>query len=421
MSDTSHADPVLLAAKAVDEALLAQRIDVLGQIGAYSATGVNRQALTPEDADGQLQVIAWGRDIGMQPSTDAIGNLYLRLEGSDASLPPVMVGSHLDTQPTGGRYDGAYGVLAGLEVARAIVASGLRPTRSIDVVAWMNEEGSRFAPGMSGSAVYGGARTLESTLAVTDGQGVTIAQALADVQQRLGPLPQRALQGPLHAYIEPHVEQGIVLERKGLSIGVLTSMQGKQTFKVTVHGEAAHAGTSLRVQRKDALLGAMRCIQRMTEVYHDEEDVVRFTVGRLVVEPNAPSVVASQVTMSVDLRHPDNDTLESLGQQVQTLCNEVCAPCTVAVECLSKASSDLFDSGIQQVLRDSCSQLGIACMDMASSAGHDSRYLIDLCPTGMFFIPSRDGATHNDQEYTSPFDMAEGARVLTAAVVKLAL
>ena len=196
----------------VDETRLAQRIHDLGRIGAYSETGVNRQALTMADARAQTLLIDWARSIGMTAETDAIGNLFLRLPGTDEDAEPVMAGSHIDTQPTGGRYDGAYGVLAALEAAQAIKLSGYRHRHPIEVVAWMNEEGSRFAPGMTGSAVYAGARSLAEALQTADAEGVTIAEALDQVRANMPPLPQRSLATPLKAYIEPHIEQGPVLE-----------------------------------------------------------------------------------------------------------------------------------------------------------------------------------------------------------------
>ena len=404
----------------VDAQRLARRIDALAQFGGYSAGGVNRQALTPEDAAGQNQLLAWAADIGLQAETDDIGNLFLRLPGSDPSAPPVMAGSHIDTQPTGGRYDGAYGVLAALEAVEAIARSGVPHRHPIDVVSWMNEEGSRFAPGMSGSAVYAGARDLDTVLATRDEAGITIAQALADVRARMPQLPRRALRSPIAAYIEPHIEQGPLLQNAGLSVGVVTTMQGKITFRVTVQGEAAHAGTSTRAQRKDALLSALACVQALTQALHDEEDVVRLTVGRFSVEPNAPSVVPARVVFSVDLRFPDSARLRSMGDQVRPLCEANCGPCSVQVEELSYAPSLDFSEDIQARLREAAQALRIGYMDLPSSAGHDSRYTSELCPTGMLFIACKDGITHNEDESATEQDMYDGARVLADVLAEMA-
>jgi len=404
----------------VDEARLEQRINELAKIGAFSATGVNRQAYTLGDAKAQTLLIEWAQALGMVAETDAIGNLFLRLPGTDPNAAPVMAGSHIDTQPTGGKYDGAYGVLAALEAAQAIKLSGLDHRHPIDVVAWANEEGSRFAPGMTGSSVYAGARKLEEALQCMDADGVSIAEALAQGRTRMPVLPERALGSPIAAYIEPHIEQGTVLEEANLSVGIVTTMQGKLTFRVTVQGEAAHAGTVPLKQRKDALLAALRCVDEMHRRFHDPSDVLRLTVGRFEVTPNAPSVVASEVLFSIDIRHPDDAHLEALGKQVPQIFEEVCMPCSVKVEQLSSAASLDFDAGVRQALLQSAAEQNIGTLELPSSAGHDSRYVSELCPTGMLFIQCRDGETHNDLEYAAPSHMADGARVLAGAIYEFA-
>jgi N-carbamoyl-L-amino-acid hydrolase len=404
----------------VDATRLAARIDELGNIGAYSESGVDRQALTVGDAQAQTLLIKWAEKIGMSAQTDAIGNLFLRLSGTDADASPVMAGSHIDTQPTGGKYDGAYGVIAALEAAQAIALSGHKHRRPIDVVAWMNEEGSRFAPGMTGSAVYAGVRSLEESLRITDAEGVSIDQALQQVRTNMPPLPGRELRSPVAVYLEPHIEQGTILETAQLSVGVVTTMQGKLTFRVTVQGEAAHAGTVPLLQRKDALLAALRCIDSMHTRFHDPADIMRLTVGRFDVSPGAPSVVPSQVVFSIDIRHPDDAHLQRLGKQVSSIFEEVSSPCTVQVEQLSSADSLDFDQEICQQLVQSATSLGIGTLELASSAGHDSRYLSMICPTAMLFIQCRKGETHNDLEYAAPSHMADGARVLAHAMFELA-
>lgn len=409
-----------LPSSLVDRQRLADRIDQLAQYGAYSPGGVDRQALTPEDAVAQNRLLDWAEQIGLTAQTDDIGNLFLRLPGSDPDALPVMAGSHIDTQPTGGRYDGAYGVLAALEAVQAIAQSGIAHRHPIDVVAWMNEEGSRFAPGMTGSAVHAGARDLQEALDTTDAQGVSIAQALAQVRAAMPALPRRPLRSRIAAYIEPHIEQGIRLEQAGCSVGVVTTMQGKITCRVTVTGEAAHAGTSTRAQRKDALLSAIACVQALTGAFHDADDIVRLTVGRFSVSPNAPSVVPASVVFSIDLRFPDTTQLRSMGDRIRPLCEAACAPCTVQVEELSYAPSLDFSADIQNLLRQTAQALDIAHMDLASSAGHDSRYASELGPAGMLFIPCRDGITHHDAEFASEDDMYDGARVLADALAALA-
>ncbi|AQH02606.1 Zn-dependent hydrolase [Burkholderia sp. KK1] len=404
----------------VDETRLAQRLAAMARIGATEKGGVNRQALSKEDAAAQRQLVQWGEALGLKPSVDAIGNLFLRLEGTDASAPPVLSGSHLDSQPTGGKFDGVFGVLAAFEAVEAIVASGVKPRASIDVVAWMNEEGSRFAPGMMGSAVFAGARELDAVLAVVDKHGVSVKDALRDVRETLRDVPERALGERVSAYVEAHIEQGPHLENEGLTIGVVTGIQGKRTFAVRVEGEAAHAGTSTRAERKDALLAAIAMVQALADALHDAEDIVKFTIGRFDVKPSAPSVVASSVDFSIDLRHPDSNVLQALGDKIQPICEAHAGVCAVRVTELSKAMSLDFPEPMRALIRDAASGLDLRHRDILSTAGHDARYLHYVCPSAMIFVPSHLGLTHCETEYSSSSDLTAGARLLTEVLSKLA-
>ncbi|WP_207005491.1 M20 family metallo-hydrolase [Trinickia mobilis] len=404
----------------VDEARLTDRLAAMARIGATENGGVNRQALSKEDAAAQAQLVQWGAALGLAPSRDAAGNLFLRLEGTDASAKPVLTGSHLDSQPTGGKFDGVYGVLAALEAVEAIVASGVRPRGPIDIVAWMNEEGSRFAPGMMGSAVFAGQRGLENVLAVTDANGVTVEAALREVREALRHVPERELGGPVAAYVEAHIEQGPHLENEGLTIGVVNGIQGKRTFAVRVEGEAAHAGTSTRAERKDALLAAVAMVQALADAFHDAQDVVKFTVGRFEVKPSAPSVVASLVEFSIDLRHPDSQVLRDLGDKVRPICEANAGVCAVQVKELSTAMSLEFPAPMRGLVRAAAQRLGLAHRDILSTAGHDARYLHAVCPSGMIFVPSHLGLTHCEAEFTSSADSASGARVLAEVLSELA-
>ncbi|BAN26843.1 hydantoinase/carbamoylase family amidase [Caballeronia insecticola] len=405
----------------VDEQRLAERLAAMARIGATEKGGVNRQALSQEDAAAQLLLVGWGEALGLAPSVDAVGNLFLRLEGADANAAPVLSGSHLDTQPTGGRFDGVYGVLAAFEAVEAIIASGRRPRAPIDIVAWMNEEGSRFAPGMMGSAVFAGARELSTVLAVADAQGTTVASALADVRGRLRDVPGRAAGERAAAFVEAHIEQGPQLEKEGLTIGVVTGIQGKRTFKVRVDGEAAHAGTSTRAERRDALLAAIAMVQALADALHDAEDIVKFTVGRFDVQPSAPSVVPSAVDFSIDLRHPDSQLLQALGDKVRPICEAHAGVCAVQVTELSTAMSLDFPAPMRTRIRDAAARLDLPHRDILSTAGHDARYLHGVCPTGMIFVPSHRGLTHCEAEFTSSADLADGARVLADVLQELAL
>jgi N-carbamoyl-L-amino-acid hydrolase len=406
--------------QSVREDRLNGRLATMSTYGATPNGGVNRQALSAEDLQAQLQLIRWGVDLGMQPSTDPAGNLFLRLEGTEPTLAPVLSGSHLDSQPTGGRFDGVYGVLAALEAVEAIQEAGLSPRRSIEIVSWMNEEGSRFAPGMMGSRAYADPGCLNDILSVTDAEGTSVRDALAFVHDGLRDVPRRPLRGWPHAYVEAHIEQGPVLEREGAVIGVVTGIQGKRTFRVGVAGEAAHAGTATRAERKDALVAAVKMINALAVSFHDHRDLVKFTVGRLTVEPNAPSVVPRRVEFSIDLRHPRSAELLRLGDLVGPICEAYADPCRVTVSELSSAMALEFAPELRDAIRRAADRLGIRHLDILSAAGHDARFLGQLCPAAMVFVPSHNGITHNEAEYTSPDDLADGARVLADVLVELA-
>lgn len=399
---------------------LNRRLEVMAQYGANEKGGVNRQALSPEDLQAQLQMVRWAADLGLQPSIDPVGNLFLRFEGTDPWLAPVLTGSHLDSQPTGGRFDGVYGVLAALEAVEAIRNAGLRPRRAIEIVSWMNEEGSRFAPGMMGSRAYADPGSLSDILSVTDAGGVSVATALEAIHNGLREIPHRSLGGCPHAYIEAHIEQGPELERQNKTIGVVTGIQGKRTFRVALVGEAAHAGTSHRSERKDALMAAVRVIGALSQQFDDPDDVVKFTVGRLTVEPNAPSVVPNGVTFSIDLRHPDSKELTILGNLIAPVCEAHRGPCSVSVQELSNAMSLEFASELRNCIRSAAAQLEIAHLDILSAAGHDARYMNQVCASAMIFVPSHEGITHNEAEFTSLKDLVDGARVLADVLCDLA-
>ncbi|SLN75477.1 Zn-dependent hydrolase [Oceanibacterium hippocampi] len=400
----------------VDQDRLWRRHEELARFGATARGGVNRQALSPEDAAARLQLVDWARPLGLTAKSDAVGNLFLVLKGRDAALSPVLSGSHIDSQPTGGRFDGAYGVLAALEAVEALLAAGLRPRRSIEVVAWMNEEGSRYAPGMMGSAAFAGARSLADILAVRDADGVSVEAALACMPS----FPPVDLPRPVHAYVEAHIEQGPVLEREGFPVGIVTGIQGKRTYRVTVTGEEAHAGTAPRGERRDALFAAMDIVSALRRLTDDPEGLVRFTVGAFTVRPNAPSVVPSSVVFSIDLRHYDAGILASLGDRVETVCETNAGVCHVAVEELSRADPKSFPVSMRDRIRAAAGALGIPHRDLPSAAGHDAGYLHLACETGMIFVPCRDGVSHREDEWAEPAALADGARVLTETLAGLA-
>jgi N-carbamoyl-L-amino-acid hydrolase len=396
------------------------RLMALAKFGALPKGGVNRQALSNEEIQARAEIVRWGRSMGLEASSDGAANLFLRYKGVDPNLAPILIGSHIDTQPTGGKFDGAFGVLAALETVEAIISSGMRPLRTIDVVAWMNEEGSRFAPGMMGSAVYSGARKLEDILSIRDKTGVSVETELKKVLSAEPRLPQRPLGQKPAGFIEAHIEQGPILQDERKTIGIVTGIQGKRTFRVQVDGEENHAGTSPRRARRDALVSAVGIISALQEAIWDREDIVRFTVGMLNVSPNAASVVPARVIFSVDLRHPDAERLRDLGDQIVPICKQAALKCDVTVTELLDDPPLEFPQALRRRLGLIATALGIPHMEISSGAGHDARYLHYVCPTAMIFIPCKDGISHNEAESAATDDIAAGTRVLAEAAFAIA-
>jgi beta-ureidopropionase / N-carbamoyl-L-amino-acid hydrolase len=408
----------------VDGQRLWERLMALARFGATAAGGVRRLALSQEEMEARAALIAWGRAFGLTPSVDAAANLFLTLEGAEPLLPSLLIGSHIDSQPTGGKFDGAYGIVAALEAAQAICEYGQRPRRSIEIVAWMNEEGARFAPGMMGSAAFTGRRSLADIMAVTDRWGCSVATALAAVLGAERDLARRLLGFPVAGYIEAHIEQGSALQEARRTIGVVTGMQGKRTFRVEVIGEESHAGATPLRLRRDALTSAVAVVDALHKDLHkemcDPDDLLRFTIGLFDVTPNAPSVVPGKVVFAIDLRHPAADVIERLGNLVPRVCEAARGRCEVSVRELLHEAPLAFPDPVQARIRAAAERLRIPHMQLPSPAGHDARYLHYVCPTGMIFIPCKDGISHNERESITPGDATAGARVLTETAFELA-
>lgn len=403
----------------VDGGRLWARHMALAAFGARADGGVDRPALSPQEALARVQVITWGRAIGLEAFSDKAANLFLRLEGRDPSLAPVMAGSHIDSQPTGGKFDGVFGVLAALETAEAIVRSGERPLRSIEIVAWTNEEGSRFAPGMTGSDLFTGTKSLEAVLPIRDADGISIGEAVGSILATDDDVPLRAFGLPIAAYVEPHIEQASVLERAGIPVGVVTGIQGTRRYRVRVLGEAAHAGTALRRDRRDALMAAVRMIRAMDEAAMEPPDSL-LTVGMLQVTPNAPSVVPAEAFFSVDLRHPDNAVVDRIDADIRRIVEELKGECSVELKQIQHSPSLNFAPSIRGAIAEAAAARGIPAMDVYSAAGHDARQLHYVCPTGMIFVPCRGGISHHPDEWAEPEHLTAGAQVLADVVWNLA-
>jgi beta-ureidopropionase / N-carbamoyl-L-amino-acid hydrolase len=412
----SHQDAV----NRVDEQRLWRRHAEMAQIGAIPGNGVNRAALSPEDIAARKLLLSWARARNFEVGVDGIGNLFVRRPGLDAQAPPVMTGSHMDSQPRGGRFDGMYGVLAGLEALEAIDEAGVETRHPIELVAWTNEEGGRFPPCTMGSAVYTGARKLEDFLEVKDNTGVTLRDALRETLAATPDAQQRPFNRPAAAYIEAHIEQGPLLENAGKPIGVVTGIQGLRWFNIEVSGKTDHAGTTPLALRKDAVRDAVAIINALHELTRDPADIVRFTVGRMLVTPNSPNSVASHVLFSVDVRHPDLATIRRLGESVEPLARKAATSCAVTVTPTLNDDPCAFDKQVVDTIENAARELELPNMRLPSGASHDAMYMARVCPTGMIFVPCEKGVSHNEAENAAPGDLAAGAKVLTAALLKLA-
>lgn len=409
------------ASAQVDEKRLWSRLMDMAAIGATPKGGVNRAALSAEDNQARRRLANWSRELGFETRIDAIGNIFVRRAGTDATRPPVVTGSHLDSQPTGGKFDGAYGVVGGFEALEAIERTGIETRHPIEVVAWTNEEGGRFQPGCMGSFVFIGEKSVDDIAAITDRAGITIAAALAETLAAFDDLPRRTLGSPVEAYVEAHIEQGPRLENEGNTIGVVTGIQGQRCFSVEVTGEEAHAGTTPLAVRKDALKAAMSMISDLETVMADETDTVRFTVGRFEVFPCSPNVVPGRVFFTIDFRHPDQTVITKLTNQIESICSANARGCTVDVqETVHNAPID-FDPEIVTAIREGAARLGLAHMDMPSGATHDALYLARVCPTGMIFVPCAGGVSHNEAESATAPDLAAGIKVLADTLASLAI
>ena len=392
----------------------------LAEIGALPGGGVDRQALTAGEATAWRLMLGWAADGGLHPSVDPVGNLFLTLPGRDRSLASILAGSHLDTQPTGGKFDGAFGTLAALEAVLALAASGRVPERDVMVVAWMNEEGSRFAPSIMGSATFAGNRGLAETRAVSDADGITVGEALDTLLATFPDLPRRGLGFTPGCYLEPHIEQGPLLEQHGFCIGVVSGIQGKTTWSITVSGEEGHAGTLAMADRRDALAAFAAMANAMHAEIGMADRAIRFTIGRVEVSPNAPSVVPARVSFRVDLRHPENPVLAATGDRIEALARHHAGPCTVTITRMSHAASNSFDPVLRGMIEAAAAARGHASLPILSAAGHDARYLAPLCPSAMIFIPCRDGVSHAEHEWAEPAHVAAGAAVLADVLWQLA-
>jgi N-carbamoyl-L-amino-acid hydrolase len=404
----------------VDEQRQWDRLMAMAKIGAIPENGVNRACLTELDREARRLLIGWAKEIGAAVSVDAAANLWLRREGSDPDAAPVVTGSHMDTQPNGGRFDGIYGVIAGLEAITALHHAGTKTRRPIEVVAWTNEEGGRFAPGCMGSMSWSGFRKIDDFADVADPDGTRFADALAAHLAAEADLPRRKLGGKPHAYVEAHIEQGPRLEAESFDIGVVTGIQGSRWFTVTLTGDTAHAGTTPLALRRDAVQDMVRAIAALNALMHDPEDVLRFTVGRIVVEPNTSNSVANRASFTIDFRHPDKAVLLARGDAVAGVVQQAVRNAGVTVQENFHALPVEFAPAVIEAVERAASAQRFRHIRLPSGAFHDAQFVVPLCPTGMIFVPCHKGISHNPAEYSEPGQLAAGTRVLAQTLAELA-
>ncbi len=406
-----------MAPLTVDGNRLWQSLMELAEIGATPKGGVRRMTLTDLDRQGRDRFVAWCRNAGMTVRVDAIGNIFARRPGADDTLPPVMTGSHLDTQPSGGKFDGAYGVMAGLEVVRRLNDLGVRTKAPIEVAAWTNEEGSRFVPTMMGSGVYAGIYRAEAMHAQKDVDGVTVGDALASIGYRGDARPVA-----VGAYFEAHIEQGPVLEDTKTTIGAVEGALGQRWFDVEIVGQDAHAGPTPMALRRDALLAASRLVVQVNRVAKDFPDNARATVGHMRVSPNSRNVVPGRVDMTIDVRNARDETLTAMVDDIRRSARVVAADCGVVIEIREVLyfAPSRFDPKLVASVRDAAATLGLSCRDIVSGAAHDAVYINRIAPTAMIFVPCAGGLSHNELESALPEDLTAGANVLINVVAAAA-
>jgi beta-ureidopropionase / N-carbamoyl-L-amino-acid hydrolase len=394
-----------------------QSLMALAEIGATPDCGSHRLALTDEDAAGQRLFSSWATDAGCALGRDSVGNLFATRAGADPGRPAVVIGSHLDTQPNAGRFDGPVGVLAGLEVIRTLNDSRITTHAPLVVASWTNEEGARFPTSLTGSSVFVGLLAEEQAKALQAVDGPTFGaelERLALVDDS-GPSP-----AAIGFYLELHIEQNTILERNQIDIGIVERGQGIRALAVALKGVASHAGTTPMNDRRDALLAAARVVEQANHVGHDMDALV--TVGRIVVQPNSRAVIPGEAELVIDIRSPDSSRVDEVEDAMKSTVAEIAERSGVGAH--TRRALDIpavtFDSAIRERVRRSCDQLGLSSMPLISGAAHDAMSLAHLVPTALVFIPCRGGVSHQPEEYAEPDQIGAGCDVMLQTALALA-
>jgi len=404
----------------IDKQRLWDSLMQMARVGATEKGGNCRLALSDLDKEGRDLFVRWCGEAGMAVTVDRMGNIFARREGRDPNLPPIVTGSHLDTQPHGGKFDGVYGVLAGLEVVRTLNDRGFETDAPIEVAVWTNEEGSRFAPAMIASGVFAGVFTEDYAHARADAEGRTIGQEL----KRIGYLGEAKCGGRrLGALFEAHIEQGPILEAEKRTIGVVTGAQGSRWFDVAVTGQDSHAGTTPMNRRRDALLGAARLVERVNAIALAHAPLAVGTVGVIAAEPGSRNTVPGGARLTVDLRHPEDAALAAMAAALHAAAAAIGAELGLGIEVkeIWHSKPVRFDRDCVAAVRAAAKACGFEAMDIVSGAGHDACYISRVAPTGMIFVPCADGISHNEIESATPDDLAAGCNVLLRAMLSRAV
>jgi len=403
----------------VNGARLWSRLMAMAQIGATARGGCNRQALTDADREGRELFAQWAKGAGCTVRVDAVGNLFARRPGRSGALPVVMTGSHLDTQPTGGKFDGVYGVLAGLEVVESLNDHAIGTAHPIEIGVWCNEEGCRFPAAMMGSAVWSGRLPLEAALALTDREGRSVRAEL----ERQGVDPTSPMvREPVKAALELHIEQGPVLEQQAKSIGIVTGVQHMSRHEALILGQEAHAGPTPMDMRRDPVRLLADVLPALYAAAARRGTQARLTIGIIETSPGSPNTVPGRLRFTVDVRHPDLGLYRALRAEIHDIVEAALKRHALEgeIRCVWEAPGVVFDAAVVEAVRHAAAALHFDAVEIVSGAGHDSCNLAAVVPTGMIFVPCAGGLSHNEAESATPSELEAGANVLLNALLALA-
>ncbi|MBZ9994492.1 Zn-dependent hydrolase [Mesorhizobium sp. BH1-1-4] len=392
----------------------------MAKIGPGIAGGNNRQTVTDEDGEGRHLFKRWCDAAGLEMGVDEMGTMFARREGTDPSLPPVYVGSHLDTQPTGGKYDGVLGVLGGLEIVRSLNDLGIKTKHPIVVTNWTNEEGSRFAPAMMASGVFAGVLDQADVYGHTDKNGKKFGEEL----ERIGwKGTEKVGDRKIHAFFELHIEQGPILEDEDIDIGVVTHGQGLKWLQVTLTGREAHTGSTPMPKRRNAGLGMARVIELVHEIAMDYQPDAVGAVGHMEVYPNSRNIIAGRTVFTIDIRSPEKEVLDAMDGRIREGIDTICDALDIQYKIEQVGAFDpvTFDKGCVKAIRDAAERLGYTHRNIVSGAGHDACWINRVAPTAMVMCPCVDGLSHNEAEEITKEWASAGADVLFHAVVETAV